>query len=160
MSLNFEVQGSYYGGFIRFDSNGNKDLLRIFSSNTESPQATYFQSLHILSYINSSIILNGVVVNASSKIGYSNNSSTDQIIFNIDKNGDVQWTTVLDYNSGYDFTSGLTSYDSYIYVGMFGDNLYPWFTSLNGIDGSYIQSKWFTFFDFSINDEKSNTFKF
>ena len=63
-------------------------------------------------------MLNGNVVYSISTIGYSADSSTDQVVFRVDQKGETLWSTVLDYNLGFDFSSGLNSYGSTIYTGM------------------------------------------
>ena len=129
-------------------------LLKIFSSNSQISQAAFFQPSHLISFSNSGFILSGAVVSSISTIGYSQNSSSDQAVIKIDPSGNTVWTTVLDYNLGYDFADGITKYESTIYVGMFANNLYPWFISLNGVDGNFFKSAWFTYFYDADNDQK------
>ena len=154
MIIGIEIIVSYYGGFVRFDSSGNMNFLKIFSSNTQITQAAFFQSSNIISFSNSGFILSGKVVSSLSTIGYSQNSSTDQAVIKIDQSGNTVWTTVLDYNLGYDFADTITKYESTVYVGMYAKNLYPWFISLNGADGDFLQSAWFTYFYNDDNDQK------
>ena len=154
MIIGWNILASYYGGFIRFDSSGNMNLLKIFSSNSQIDQAAFFQPSHLISFSNSGIILSGAVVSSISTIGYSQNSSTDQAVIKIDPSGNTIWTTVLDYNLGYDFADGMTIFESTVYVGMYGDIFYPWFVSLNGTDGNFLQSVWFTYYYNAENDQK------
>ena len=99
-------------------------------------------------------MLNGNVVYSISTIGYSADSSTDQVVFRVDQKGETLWSTVLDYNLGFDFSSGLNSYGSTIYTGMYANNLYPWIITLNGVNWNYLLSKCFTFYYLTLNDEK------
>ena len=154
MIIGLDIFSSYYGGFVRFDSSGNMNSLKFFSSNAQIAQATFFESSHLISFSNSGFILSGAVVSSISTIGYSQNSSTDQAVIKIDPSGNTVWTTILDYNLGYDFADGMTMYESTVYVGMYGDNFYPWFVSLNGADGNFLQSSWFTYFYYADNDQK------
>ena len=154
MIIGWNILASYYGGFIRFDSSGNMNLLKIFSSYNQIAQAAFFQSSSLISFSNSGFILSGAVVSSISTIGYSEYSATDLAVIKIDPSGNTIWTTVLDYNLGYDFADTITKYESTIYVGMYANNTYPWFISLNGADGKILQSAWFTYFYYADNDQK------
>ena len=154
MIIGWDILASYYGGFIRFDSSGEMNLLKIFSSSSQIAQGAFFQSSNIISFSNSGFILSGAVISSISTIGYSQNSSADQAVIKIDSSGNTVWITVLDYNLGSDFASGMTIYESTVYAGMFADYKYPWFISLNGTDGRSLLSIWFTFYENSVNDIK------
>ena len=96
--------------------------------------------------------MNGRVLYSDSLIGFSNSSSTDQFVFKLNQNGDIQWTTTLDFRLGYDAASEMTSYSNIVYSGMYADLNYPWFFSINGTNGKYLISNWFTFFYNSTTD--------
>ena len=60
-----------------------------------------------------------------STIGYSNTSSADEAIFRLDQQGNIKWTTVLDFNLGYDTVSKMETYESIIYAGILGNSKFP-----------------------------------
>ena len=92
-----------------------------------------------------------------SAIGYSSSSSTDCLISSIDQNGNIIWTTVIDYNLGTDSASSLVGYQSNLYGGMISYPSYPWIFNLNSTSGSYISSNIFSLFDNGLNNHKSNS---
>ena len=47
MIIEVDIMASYFGGFIRFDTNGNMNLLKIFSTSSQLNEASFFQALHI-----------------------------------------------------------------------------------------------------------------
>ena len=132
---------------MKYDSNGKMLFTKLFSDPNQSTfNLSFFQVVSIISIGEADIAINGRVLSLSSAISYSNNSSTDQVVFRIDNNGNTIWTTVLDYQLGYDAVDVMTSYGSIIYSWMFTSLLYPWYFSLNGEDGSYLHSNCYTFF--------------
>ena len=141
---------------MKYDINGNLKLSKLFANSKQTTlNLLFLQTISITSIEDTDIAINGRILD-SSLINYSNNSSTDQVVFRINNNGEAVWTTVLDYQLGYDAPDVMTSYGSTIYSGMYASLLYPWFISLNGTDGSYMHSNCFTFFLNSPNDYKSN----
>ena len=62
-----------------------------------------------------------------STISYSNNSTADEAFFRLDSQGNIRWTTVVDFHLGYDTISKMATYESIVYAGIQGNNQYPWF---------------------------------
>ena len=117
---------SYYGGIIRFDSDGNMNLLKILATTSQSTQTPlFYQSMYLIQLDDGNIALNGRVLSPVSSVGYSNDSSTDQVVFKMNQNGDILWTTALDFRLGYDATSEMTSYANIIYSGMYANLDFP-----------------------------------
>ena len=142
---------------MKFDANGNMLLTKLFANpNQATLNLSFLQTVSITAVGDNDIAVNGRVLSLSSSISYSNDSSTDQVVFRINQNGDIVWTTILDYMLGYDATNKMTSYGSKIYSGMYASLLYPWFFSLNGSDGSYFYSNWYTFFYYKNDDAKGS----
>ena len=89
-----------------------------------------------------------------STIGYSNTSSADEAIFRLDQQGNIKWTTVLDFNLGYDSVSKMATYESIIYAGILGNSKFPWFFTIDGSSGLYIKSRWFIFMSFFVLQDR------
>ena len=116
MIISYEASSKYYGGYMKYDSNGKMLFTKLFSDPNQSTfNLSFFQVVSIISIGEADIAINGRVLSLSSAISYSNNSSTDQVVFRIDNNGNTIWTTVLDYQLGYDAVDVMTSYGSIIY---------------------------------------------
>ena len=157
MIISYLALSKYYGGIMKYDSNGNLLLTKLFSNpNQLTLNLSFFQIVSIISIGDADIAINGRVLSLSSPISYSNNSSTDQVVFRIDNNGNTIWTTVLDYQLGLDAADAMTSYGSIIYSWMLSSLSYPWYFSLNGVDGSYLHSNCYTFFYYKSSDIISN----
>ena len=80
-----------------------------------------------------------------STISYSNISAADEAIFRLDPEGNIKWTTVLDFNLGYDTVSKMATYESIIYAGMLGNSKFPWFFTIEGNSGLYLKSSWYSY---------------
>ena len=142
---------------MKFDANGNMLLSKLFADpNQTTLNLSFLQTVSITVIEDTDIAINGRVLSSSSSINYSNNSSTDQVVFRISQTGGTLWVTILDYKLGYDSTNKMISYGSTIYSGMYANRLYPWFFSLNGTSGGYLLSNWYTFFFNNINDDIGN----
>ena len=139
---------------MRFDSNGNMNLLKLFGTQGSPVTLKYFQPWSISSIGSSHVALSGRIDSIMSSIGYSSSSSTDNIIMRVDENGNIVWTTVIDYNYGYDFPCQSYSYESTHYVGMVGNISYPMIVSLNSTNGYYLKSNAFTFLTGGIQDNR------
>ena len=133
------------------------NLLKILATTSQSTQTPlFYQSMYLIQLDDGNIALNGRVLSPVSLVGYSNDSSTDQVVFKMNQNGNILWTTALDFRLGYDAASEMTSYANIIYSGMYANLLYPWVFSLNGTDGGYLLSNWFTFFFNTTGDTLGN----
>ena len=129
------------------------NLLKVLATTSQSTQTPlFYQSMYLIQLDDGNIALNGRVLSSVSLVGYSNNSSTDQVVFKMNQNGNILWTTALDFRLSYDAASEMTSYENIIYSGMYANLIYPWVLSLNGINGSYLLSNWFTYFFNSTDD--------
>ena len=111
----------YHGGLLRFNSNGTMDLFKLFSDQNSQSSLKYFQAGFISEIENYHISVWGRTDSTLSNIGYSNNSTTDYIVFRVDDSGNIKWTTIIDNNYGYDSASKAFSYESILYIGMVGD---------------------------------------
>ena len=110
---------------MKYDINGNLKLSKLFANSKQTTlNLLFLQTISITSIEDTDIAINGRILD-SSLINYSNNSSTDQVVFRINNNGEAVWTTVLDYQLGYDAPDVMTSYGSTIYSGMYASLLYP-----------------------------------
>ena len=117
---------TYYGGLMKFDKNGNIKLSKFFADPYQPTLTLLFlQTISMVTIGENDITINGRVLSQYSFISYSNNSSTDQVVFRIDQNGSILWTTVLDFQFGYDSACKMTSYGSTLYSGMYASLLYP-----------------------------------
>ena len=138
---------------MKFDTNGNIKLSKIFTDPSQiTLRLSYLQIVSIVLIEDNDVVINGRVSSLSSSISYSNDSSIDQVVFRVNQNGESIWTTVFDYQLGYDIANKMTSFGSKIYTGMFSNLNYPWFISINGTDGRNLQSKWYSFFVNKSND--------
>ena len=81
-----------------------------------------------------------------STISYSNNSTADEAFFRLDSQGNIRWTTVVDFHLGYDTISKMATYESIVYAGIQGNNQYPWFFTIDSGNGQYLKSSWFSFY--------------
>ena len=138
---------------MKFDTNGNIKLSKIFTDPSQiTLRLSYLQIVSIVLIEDNDVVINGRVSSLSSSISYSNDSSIDQVVFRVNQNGESIWTTIFDYQLGYDIANKMTSFGSKIYTGMFSNLNYPWFISINGTDGRNLQSKWYSFFVNKSND--------
>ena len=168
MAITYEVSTEYYGGFMRFDSGGNMNLMKLLAFTNQSTQFLFFHAMFIYHINTSDVVLIGRTLSSNrisnlqdqeiSTLSYSEDSSTDWILFRIDNNGNTVWTTVIDYQLGYDSASKIITYDSIVYGGMYANAFFPCFFSLNGSDGHYLQSNCFTFNSYDANDNKGIIF--
>ena len=122
------------------------DLFKLFVDQNSQSSFKYFQAGSISVLENNHISIWGRTDSTLSNIGYSNNSTTDYIVFRVDDNGNTKWATIIDYNYGYDSASKSFSYESTLYIGMVGDVNYPIIVSLNSTNGNLLKSNIFTFF--------------
>lgn len=117
----------------------NKFTLAVRNSD-EIYELRHFELLHILPYKEFEMIMQALVIDQSSTIGYSPDSYVDQAMFKFDVDGSVMWATVVDVDNSYDSSSKYLIDGSTIYSSFISNCETSCFYTLSADDGKFIAS--------------------